>query len=218
MYNIYASAGYSGYLYPLIASGMFKEVEEIEMADAVLFAGGSDIGPELYGQKKGRLTYTNPRRDTIEVADYNYATFNGIPIIGVCRGMQLFTALEGGTLFQHVDNHAGDRHMMMTDEGENLRVNSLHHQMCNPWDGVEEFRLLGWSPSHLAGTIIGAGDLYVDPPPVEPEAIYYPKSKAFAVQWHPEMMNRSNPSDKIAIDWFVNHAVQLMEGTLKKAA
>jgi len=214
MYNVYASAGYSGYLYPLLRTGKFKEVDDIMLADLVLFAGGADIDPGIYGQEMGSHTYINPRRDTIEIEDYHTAKNANIPMVGICRGMQLITALEGGNLFQHVDNHAGYRHDMVTVEGEQILVNSLHHQMCNPWAGVKDFTVIGWTPSRLAGTIIGAGDLSVAPPPVEPEAIYYPNSNAFCVQWHPEMMSPSRDSDRITINWYTNHVEMLMEDTI----
>jgi putative glutamine amidotransferase len=217
MYKVYASADYVGYTQPLLDTGKWQLVYDIGQADVVLFAGGADIQPMLYKQPMGRYTYCSPRRDQIEVADYNYAKLSGIPMVGVCRGMQLLTALEGGSLFQHVDNHAGYRHEMVTDDGSVLLVNSLHHQMCNPWDGVEEFKLLGWAPEPSAGTIIGAGDKAVAPPPVEPEAIYYPNSNAFAVQWHPEMMSMRKPTDAIAINWFTNHVEMLVEGLLQAA-
>jgi gamma-glutamyl-gamma-aminobutyrate hydrolase PuuD len=73
MYKVYVSAEYYGYAQPLLDTGKWQLVYDIGQADAVLFAGGADIGPHLYKQPMGRWTYCSPRRDQIEVADYNYA-------------------------------------------------------------------------------------------------------------------------------------------------
>jgi putative glutamine amidotransferase len=211
VYKVYASSGYSGYLAPLIATGKYDETKELLAADLVLFAGGHDVSPELYGHRKSRFTYSYPRRDEEEVHDFLAAKQAGIPMVGICRGMQFLTAVTGGKLFQDVNGHAGPRHIMVTDKGEEFVVNSLHHQMCDPWHGQEEFKLLGWSKEKQSDIYLGE-DVLVEGPPVEPEAIYWPGIKAFAVQWHPEMMYPTR--DSVAIDWYTDHVEMLLNDEL----
>ena len=114
----------------------------------------------------------------------------GIPILGVCRGAQLLCALAGGYLIQHVNNHAGRGHLIQTKDGGLMPVNSIHHQMCIPFDTDHE--LLGWANERLS-------DIYIDEDStvdidVEPELVYYPKLKGLGIQWHPEALQLDTTS------------------------
>jgi GMP synthase-like glutamine amidotransferase len=214
MYKVFASAGYDGYLMPLISAGMQMSTSR-EDADIILFAGGADISPALYGQTAGSRTYFHPGRDTIEMDDFYYGRAHNKAIVGVCRGMQLITALTGGELIQDVSNHAGRRHDMHTYDGKTIQVNSLHHQMCNPWAGDAKFTLLGWAnglSNHYHGekdTQTGRDKVIPHTGP-EPEACYWPDYRAFAVQYHPEMMSH----DSQAVQWYITQVKKLMKGTL----
>lgn len=76
--------------------------------DAVVIAGGADVDPALYGAAPGPRTGA-PRtdRDTAERAVLSAALDSGLPVLAVCRGMQLLNVVLGGTLHQHVPDLPG---------------------------------------------------------------------------------------------------------------
>jgi GMP synthase-like glutamine amidotransferase len=111
-------------------------VESIADANTVIFTGGEDISPELYGDKKHPSTYYNTRRDALEVSDWKTVNSRKIMKIGICRGAQLLCAMNGGKLYQDVDRHAGGDHdvLYLTKDGQTqlYSTTSLHHQMMSP--------------------------------------------------------------------------------------
>ncbi len=80
--------------------------------DALLLAGGGDITPAAYGETAEEQTGAGwPDRDNFEVALVRAAIDRGLPVLGVCRGMQLLNVALGGTLEQHLPGRIGsDRH------------------------------------------------------------------------------------------------------------
>ena len=154
---------------------------------AVLFTGGSDISPERYGDTSPKnICHSWEARDYVEFKVAEVAVKHGIPMLGICRGLQLLNVVAGGTLMHDITNHAiGGLHTMKTIDGEIIRVNSLHHQMVIPPEGAI---VTGWSEERLSKSYIGTADEYVDYDGEEIEAVIYPNIKAFAVQYHPEMM------------------------------
>jgi gamma-glutamyl-gamma-aminobutyrate hydrolase PuuD len=102
-----------------------------EEADVVVFTGGPDVDPILYGETRHHSTHTDPARDASDMAMYKLCYEKGIPMFGVCRGMQFLHVMNGGKLYQDVDGHTGDhpcwdavRCVMIP------KVSSVHHQMC----------------------------------------------------------------------------------------
>lgn len=83
--------------------------ETVHHLDGLLLPGGGDLDPELYGAPRhpqtGRL---NPRRDTAEVALARAAIRTGLPVLGICRGLQVLNVVLGGTLHQHLPDVIGD--------------------------------------------------------------------------------------------------------------
>jgi putative glutamine amidotransferase len=129
------------------ASG--NPVELLDRLDALVLAGGADIDAENQGVTPHPETVgTNPDRDNFEVALALAALKRGIPLLGVCRGMQVLNVACGGTLDQHIPEHLGhDRHRPLPGSWaehdvriepgslaaqaagtENLTVKSHHHQ------------------------------------------------------------------------------------------
>lgn len=164
----------------------------------ILFCGGQDISPTMYGERyEGPFYQENDYyiwergyiapRDIWEKHWFEWAVRKGVPMFGTCRGMQFFTVMTGGKLIQHVDNHFGN-HKVYTHRKEQFKVNSIHHQMCVPKDG--EHILLAWS-SQIAGPKFE----------VEPEALFFPKVKALGVQWHPEGLGRHSDANR----WVMKH-------------
>jgi putative glutamine amidotransferase len=83
--------------------------ETASRLDGLLLPGGGDLDPALYGAPQhpqtGRL---NPRRDAAEVALAGAALGTGLPVLGICRGLQILNVFLGGTLHQHVPDLVGN--------------------------------------------------------------------------------------------------------------
>lgn len=170
-------------------------VHNIEEADVILFTGGSDVNPEIYGCKKHITTYFNQTRDEYEIEAYNKVAPHQL-CLGICRGLQLLNVLNGGLLIQNVDNHATyTTHPVINAENtdERYEVTSLHHQMVYPWVMPKEhYKILYYASRR--GTIY-EGDK-IKNPPCEPEIVLYTvpgKPKCLGIQGHPEMMRSNAP-------------------------
>ena len=168
----------------------FKQIDNIEQADLVIFGGGSDVDPATYGEKKNPRTYSHSARDIGEKRDFKIALEKGIPMYGICRGIQFLCAMAGGKLIQHVNNHGGSHRVSTFDELV-IEANSMHHQMINPYGlPAGNYKILAWTPSRLSNTYLGETDKSITLPWdfKEIEAAYFPKINAMGVQYHPEMM------------------------------
>jgi gamma-glutamyl-gamma-aminobutyrate hydrolase PuuD len=79
--------------------------------DGLILSGGPDVAAERYGQQSGPLTVTRPDRDAAELALFRAALDARLPVLGICRGMQLMNVALGGTLIQHLpDVYGHDGH------------------------------------------------------------------------------------------------------------
>lgn len=166
-------------------------VEVLEALDGLVIAGGADVEPYRYGEVPSpNLGGLSPERDAGELPLVRYALQYGVPLLGVCRGMQLMAVAAGGRLHQHLpdvlghDNHRVPgpvkryaEHSVRFAKGSRCRelfgaetvVNSYHHQgVADPGRLVPT----GWCPQD---------DLI--------EALEHPDHPfAVGVQWHPEDM------------------------------
>jgi len=162
-------------------------------ADIIIIPGGVDVDTAYYNEPRGKYTQTPyPSRDRLEEHAIKYAWANGQYCIGICRGSQFQTILAGGKLIQHVTNHSGYHEVETIDNGP-IHTNSIHHQMCYPWNLPEDDYIvlaytLGNSTTYLDGwnnetefpEIAFENGLIK-----EPEIIWYPKLKSLAIQFHP---------------------------------
>lgn len=162
-----------------------RRADKPENADLVVFTGGVDVNPALYGEERHSCTDVPDReRDQTDIAIYQICLELGIPMFGVCRGMQLLHVLAGGKLYQDVDGHYGDHYMTLARDNRVLnKISSVHHQMCMPNDDIG-MEILAYthksSERRLNITSVENGcnrDI---------EAAWYPEIGAFAVQGHPE--------------------------------
>jgi anthranilate/para-aminobenzoate synthase component II len=160
-------------------------------SDLVVFTGGEDVSPSLYGDAVHPETQCNLRRDLAEFQEFREARKLGKHMVGICRGAQFLCAMAGGRLVQHQLNPRGV-HPMTTFDGETIHVTSTHHQAQYPWGmAANTFRVLGWtqgiSDIHLDGTgkEIVKGEVKDDK---EVEICHYPLIKGLGIQPHPEMM------------------------------
>lgn len=201
--------------YPFDFMPIFKEKintsnpDMLKNGDVLLVWGGEDISPSLYNRPVSPLTGAGAvpsYRDEIEWALMQRAKELGIPIIGICRGAQMLCAASGGYLIQDVDNHAiGRAHEVDTHDGKTLVVNSLHHQMMAPWE--VDHKLLAWaSEPRSKGHYVDGHDT-LPSVPNEPEFVFFPETKGYAVQWHPEFLDYPMPST----DYVFNYIKETIE-------
>ena len=90
-------------------------VDSVKKADIIVFSGGADINPALYNCAKHNSTWFNERRDALEVGCFNNLSKNQV-VIGICRGAQLVTALNGGKLIQNVTGHTNGPHFITNND------------------------------------------------------------------------------------------------------
>jgi gamma-glutamyl-gamma-aminobutyrate hydrolase PuuD len=164
-------------------------VTSIFDADLVQFTGGEDVDPALYGAKRHSATYANPIRDKREIAIYEQAQELGIPCAGICRGGQLLNVLNGGKMYQDVDNHGRAHQATLQGPVGKVRVSSTHHQMMRP-PGKDEIILLVASESTqkeaMEGNLLIRTKVSKDHPDDDIEAVYFPQTNCLSFQPHPE--------------------------------
>ena len=164
-------------------------VDDMREADLVVFTGGEDVDPRMYKTPRHPKTYCNLRRDMLENAEMVKAERLGKHMIGICRGMQLMCVYNGGMLIQHQDNPG--THMVETFDGKRFLMSSLHHQAAYPFDLPEDdWRPIAWTKDLLR--MHEDWNEHELNPPIELEAIWFPKTKCFGIQGHPEMMDSSS--------------------------
>jgi putative glutamine amidotransferase len=82
--------------------------ETLDALDGLIFSGGSDLDPELYGQEAHPETNgIVPERDRAELALLTAALARDLPVLAICRGSQVLNVALGGDLIQHLPDHVG---------------------------------------------------------------------------------------------------------------
>lgn len=164
----------------------------IDLCDGILLTGGNDIAPAVYGEAVlNDSVETTPERDESEKKICDLAVARKLPMLGICRGVQMINVYFGGTLYQDIPNQltTGENHRMeapyhrtshncVLTEGSPLRelsgravigVNSHHHQSIK--DMAPGFLSMGACEDGII------------------EAIWNPNEKfLWGVQWHPEQI------------------------------
>jgi len=202
------SAGGLPILIPML-NDIAKLEDLLPRLDGILFSGGIDIQPGLYGEQKHPATdMFDPQLDAFETALLNWALQEDIPILGVCRGMQLLNVVLGGTLYQDIaDQYTTDlnhcqrdlprtelTHRVIIEQGsqteqvlgtQQFSINSLHHQAIKmPGKGV---RISGRAEDGLA------------------ELLEVPAHRfALGIQGHPEEIHSDVPACFNLFQGFVN--------------
>lgn len=158
----------------------------LDRLDGVVLAGGADLDPQLYGQEPHPATTgLRPDRDAAELPLLRSALDRDLPVLGVCRGMQLMSVLAGGSLVQHLPEAVGhDRHRPAPG------VYGLHDVRLAP--GSRAHAILGDTvtvPSYHHQGLASAGSLSVTgwADDDTPEVVEDPDRRfALGVLWHPE--------------------------------
>jgi putative glutamine amidotransferase len=93
----------------LVPPSMEGIVETLDALDGLLFSGGSDLDPEIYGHEAHAETNgVVPERDSAEIALLQAALERDMPVLAVCRGSQVLNVARGGDLVQHLPDVVGD--------------------------------------------------------------------------------------------------------------
>lgn len=170
-------------------------VNNIEDADIVIFTGGEDVDPSLYGCKQHSTTYSNIHRDLEEKKEFEKIRPDQLAV-GVCRGSQYMCVMNGGKLIQNITQHALRTTHPIIELGEDkiYEITSTHHQMQYPFEiPAKDWTCLFVSAYVCSDCYEGDG---VTTPPYEPEIVLYHKPnlpKCLAIQGHPEYMRSESP-------------------------
>ena len=155
--------------------------------DVVLFTGGADVNPKLYGHTKHPTTGFNDADDEVCLTVFTKARQDNpdVKFVGICRGSQFLCVMAGGKLVQDVYGHAvWGTHEAQDFEGKKYDVTSTHHQMQYPCDVQHKVLAsvdISTSPEmHIDGEVVKV-DL-----PMDYESVWYPGISALAFQPHPE--------------------------------
>ena len=195
------AAGAAALLLPPDPAAVGAPDTVLDRIDALLLSGGADVDPGCYGAEPHVETEgTWPERDRFEIALTRRALERGMPVLGICRGMQLLNVAAGGTLVQHLPDIVGNSdhrhtpgsfgdHEVRLAPGscaaraagaERLTVKSHHHQ------GVDRLgaglSASGWS---TADEVVEA---------IELDGHDF----ALGVLWHPEEDVRSSVIETLA--------------------
>lgn len=167
---------------------------DVDEADAVIFTGGADVSPFLYGEKKRAETSLDFKRDLAEVKFFKSLPSKK-PKIGICRGGQFLNVMSGGAMIQHVDNHAlrGTHDVKDLASGELVMCTSTHHQMMNPADNAmliglaKEASFKCYEQTEIRYTPDGRRTWD------DVEVCYYPHTNSLCFQPHPEYVRQDHP-------------------------
>jgi putative glutamine amidotransferase len=170
--------------------------ELLDRLDALVLGGGADIDPESQGVEAHPETVgSNPDRDRFEIALARGALERGIPLLGICRGMEVLNVACGGTLDQHIPDRLGHQihrpipgswaeHDVRLEPGslaaraagtEQLTVKSHHHQGVDRV--ADDLRPTAWATDDESVEAIESSD----------------GAFALGVLWHPE----EDPEDRV---------------------
>jgi putative glutamine amidotransferase len=185
-------------------SGKLDNTNEIETIDGLILSGGGDVHPRYYGKEiqLGKANGVNEKRDEFEFAVIERALDAEIPILGVCRGMQVMNVYLGGSLIVDLASECFDDHTSPADErgamhGISVVLNSMLHALT----GTTETEVNTFH--HQAVEKLGKGLMCsaISPDNVVEASEWAMKDNMpflMLVQWHPERLSETFFSKKLA--------------------
>jgi putative glutamine amidotransferase len=216
-----AAAGGVPVVLPPIGDALAAEAV-VHSLDGLLLSGGSDLDPRYYGEEPApELGPTIPERDAFEMPLLELALRRGLPILGICRGMQLLNVALGGTLYQDLPSQwgrgvlkhrqetpkwqpthevtvRGGAHLAQIMDRDVVKVNSYHHQ------GIKD----------LAGALVVSARSS-DGVAEAVEARDLSERWLVGVQWHAEAMRGADP---VQGNLFAAHVSAAERHALRRAA
>ena len=182
--------------------------ENLGPFDGLVLIGGGDVDPARFGQPPHPEVYGVERdREVLEIDLLLEADRVGVPVLGVCRGMQVVNVAFGGTLYQHLPDVPGiEQHSVPSGQPRHIHEvkiaeSSRLHQACSQ-------PTLEAASSHHQGIdrlgeglipVAWTGDGLV-------EAVERPEGWVVAVQWHPEETASTDPAQQGLFDAFGEQA------------
>ena len=170
--------------------------EALDLIDGLMLVGGADLDPASYGAEVDPATVDPiPERDAFEIALVQRAVERGIPVLAICRGMQLLNVAFGGTLHQHPPERFGHHDHLKARgsfDGADHDVRLTPGSLAARAAGEE---LHGTKSHHHQGVDqVGEGLVVTGVATIDglPEALELPGDQfVLGVQWHPEADERS---------------------------
>jgi len=185
------------------------------MAHGVIFTGGGDVVSLNYGEEPhARAKWPDPTRDDMELALARFAGELSLPVLGICRGIQILNVAAGGTLVQDIPSMVSGAVQHYADpldpipshsidiEADSLlarmlgstmgRVNSYHHQAVK--DVGKGLRIVARARDGVVEAVEASDN-----------------RRLLAVQWHPEELSLHDPQCLAIFEWIVNEATRFQE-------
>lgn len=188
--------------------------EYCKQVNGVVLIGGEDIEPKYYGEKiHENLGPVSSLRDEFEFALYDCARKQSIPILGICRGLQLINVAQGGTLYQDIPSQLANSNEHRQDETY-LEYSGRVHSI-QIVDGSSLNKILGTTEIHVNSAHHQAikklgKDLKVSASSADGviEAVELPnKDRVLAVQCHPEVLwQKTEPKWIKLFEWLIKEA------------
>jgi len=184
--------------------------ERLREQDGLLLGGGRDVHPRWYGEENrfARLE-DDPRRDPWEVALFRVARERGLPVLGICRGVQVINVAAGGTLIQDLDREPATGMRRVAHRRRDFPASLYHSVRLSPSSFL--FRLYGKeeitvnSRHHQAVAQVAPGfrpvaraeDGTIEA--LEADSSWF----CLGVQWHPEDLVEEDPGSRALFRAFV---------------
>lgn len=185
----------------IFAESALPAAERVRQFDGILIPGGADLLPSTYGAEPHELTQPADYagQDEFEASILRAAIDANIPVLAICRGFQLFNAVSGGTLNQHIGDET------------NPHRNSLHPVTVMPNSRLREIlgddEITVSSYHHQAVEVVGPKlTVVATAPDGVVEGLEHPSAPLVAIQWHPEDDAETNPQQQALFDWLVTES------------
>jgi putative glutamine amidotransferase len=213
------AAGAVPWVIPLLPDDMETMNEIFTRLDGVFLTGGVDVEPSYYGESKLPICgATDPTRDSVESSLLKFAMAKHLPVLAVCRGLQILNVACGGTLYQDVASQVPAAlkhdyfptpanpsrkylaHDVTVKQGTRLGaimasavvpVNSMHHQAIK--DLAPTLLATAFAPDGIIEGVEGTNGQYL-----------------VAVQWHPEELTETQPEMKRLFSTFIDEAAKVI--------
>lgn len=163
-------------------------MEDISGCDALILPGGGDITPAFFGEVNHGSRNIDTELDVLQLQAFDLALHKRMPILGICKGMQIINVGLGGTVIQDLDPSAAERHQY--DNGDKYHISAIA-------EGSWLYDLYGReavinSAHHQALNRLGDGLAAIQHCPMDGciEAIDHRSLPVIGVQWHPERIDQ----------------------------
>jgi putative glutamine amidotransferase len=183
------SAGASVVVVPPQAEGGLAGIAK--KLDGVLLPGGIDVDPARFGEEPiADLGEVSLERDALEIHLAQYAAENGLPLLGICRGIQVLNVALGGSLYQDLPAHGYQTLQHYQKSEAPVLAHSVEQVGQSPLEGLfeERFRVNSYHHQAIKDLAPGLRSVAVAPDGVVEAVQLEGHPFFFGVQWHPELL------------------------------